>query len=402
MLPASTRGKSTSCYTCRFNRSPYTARIRLKILHVYRTYFPDTQGGLEEAIRQTALATTARGVDNIILSLSQRPHPAMLTHPEGRVFRSRRHLSFASCDMGFGLLKEFRRLARQVDLIQFHFPWPFGDLINLLGNPGKPYVITYHSDIVRQRLLGKLYYPLMHHFLKKAAAIVPTSPQYLETSTVLSAYRQHCGVIPLGLDEAFYPVVDDDLLKRMQTRYGGGFFLFVGVLRYYKGLQFLLPALKDADYRLILVGDGPERARLETQARDLELDNVEFTGFVSDAEKMALIRLSRAMVFPSHLRSEAFGVSLLEAAMMGRPMISTEVGTGTSYVNKHGETGVVVQPASVGELRQGMDILTDDNLALKLGRAARRRFEGYFSAGMVGSAYCDLYESILTGKAEHE
>src|SRR5690606_1882198 len=115
-----------------------------------------------------------------------------------------------------------------------------------------------------------------------------------------------------------------------------------------------------APYRIVIAGSGPIEGELKRQAAELNLRNVHFLGHVSDREKVALFKLSRAVVFPSYLRSEAFGVTLLEGAMFGRPLISTEIGSGTSHVNIHGETGLVVPPGSPKALRAGMDRLYED------------------------------------------
>ena len=60
-------------------------------------------------------------------------------------------------------------------MVHYHFPWPFADLLEMIAGGSKPYIVTYHSDIVRQKLLGKYYRPLMNRFLGGAARVVATS-----------------------------------------------------------------------------------------------------------------------------------------------------------------------------------------------------------------------------------
>jgi rhamnosyl/mannosyltransferase len=125
------------------------------------------------------------------------------------------------------------------------------------------------------------------------------------------------------------------------------------------------------------------------------LRNVIFTGQVTSAEKVALFKGCRAFVLPSHLRSEAFGVVLIEAAMLGKPMITCEIGTGTSYVNQHSKTGYVVAPESPGELSEAINVLQkDDLLAHEMGAAARDRYDQYFSGNILGRAYANLYREL--------
>ena len=113
-------------------------------------------------------------------------------------------------------------------------------------------------------------------------------------------------------------------------------------------------------------------------------------------EQVALLQLSRALVFPSHLRSEAFGISLLEGAMFGKPMISSEIGTGTSYINNHGETGLVVPPGDAAALRQAMDRLwVDADMAARMGAAAQQRYEQLFTAARMGQRMAEVYQQVM-------
>ena len=366
----------------------------MRVLHIYRTYFPETQGGLEEVIRQICLNTRAHGVRSRVLCTSANVTPRVVRRREAAVFRSRLDVEIASCSMSLQALPMFRRLLRWADVVHYHFPWPFADLLHFAGRVRVPSVLTYHSDIVRQRVLAFLYAPLMRRFLGSVDRIVCTSPNYLATSNILRRFRD-VDVVPIGLTPASYPKPSAERLAEVRVRYGDGFFLFVGVLRYYKCLHILLDALVDAPYRAVIVGSGPTERELKAQARRLGLANVVFAGRISDEEKVALLALSRAFVFPSYMRSEAFGVTLLEGAMHAKALISTEVGSGTSHVNVDGETGLVVEPESPRALREAMDRLhRQPALAERLGANARRRFERLFTGQLMGERYAGIYASL--------
>src|SRR5690606_15618876 len=141
---------------------------------------------------------------------------------------------------------------------------------------------------------------------------------------------------------------------RWREQFPRPFFLFVGVLRYYKGLRTLLAAARSSDIDTVIVGDGPMKPQLTAYAKEHNLSHVHFVGALPDADKTALLELSSGLIFPSHLRSEAFGLSLVEASMFGKPMISCEIGTGTSYVNLNGQTGIVVPPQNPEALSAAM------------------------------------------------
>jgi rhamnosyl/mannosyltransferase len=236
----------------------------------------------------------------------------------------------------------------------------------------------------------------MDRFLGAVDRIVCTSPNYFSTSDVLTRFSEKVDVIPIGIDEASYPEPSPELLAMTERHYGRDFFLFVGVLRYYKGLHILLEAIKGAPYHVIIVGSGPTEAELRRQANELGLDNVTFTGYLKDEEKLSLFRLCRGVVFPSYMRSEAFGVTLLEGAMQSRPLVSTEVGSGTSHVNIDNKTGLVVPPGSPKALREAMDHLWyQPDVARHMGRNARLRYEQLFTGHRMATRYFEAYQQLI-------
>jgi len=371
----------------------------MRVLQVYRTYFPDPPGGLQEAIRQICLATEPLGVENTIFALSPQAVPCQLTRPEGNVVRCRSWVAPASCDVGgITTLRHFSTLAHSSEIVQYHFPWPFADLLHLAARPKAPAIMTFHSDIVRQRWLGKAYAPLMRHTLRSMRIIVANCPAYAQTSPVLSdpAIRDKVRVIPLGIVEESYSAVGDEtIFTRLNLAKEEPFFLFVGVLRYYKGLHFLIKAARQVKARIVIAGVGPELEKLRSLAECMASDNVLFAGQVSDAEKVSLIRQSLAMVLPSHLRSEAFGMVLIEASIFGRPLISCEIGTGTSFVNVHEETGFIVPPEDPDALANAMNVLLQETYVAKtLGQGARARYEALFSGPALGQAYASLFREV--------
>lgn len=372
--------------------------MSISVLNVYRTYYPDPPGGLQEAIRQICLATGECGVNNTIFTLSPDPVPAELVRPEGRVIRCRSWAAPASCDLGgVSSFLQFRRLADQADVIHYFFPWPFADLLHAVACPQKPTVLTYISDIVRQRWMGKFYAPLMWHTLHNVKSIVVNCPAYAQTSPVLThpSIREKVNIIPLGIVEESYPQVEDEtVLHRLGLNDGSPYFLFIGVLRYYKGLHTLLQAAVKFRSRIVIAGSGPEGEALRTRAQQFGLSNLIFAGQVTNEEKVALLKGCQALILPSHLRSEAYGMVLVEAAMFGRPAISCEIGTGTSFVNVDGETGVVIPPENPDELARAMNLLLDESVAEHFGQGARRRYESTFSGKKLGSAYAELFHKV--------
>ena len=352
-------------------------------------------GGTEQVIDQIARGSSALGFQTDVLSLSHHPVSRTVEVNGYKVHRARMNFQIASTGFSASAFLRFAQLAKQADVIHYHFPWPFMDLVHFAVRANKPTVVTYHSDIIRQKNLLKLYRPLQNKFLVSVDRIVATSPNYLATSEVLAKFGDKVSVIPIGIAKAGYPEPAADGLQYWRERLSPKFFLFVGVLRYYKGLHILLEAAQGTNYPIVIVGAGPVEKELKAQTKRLGLTNVHFLGFLSDEDKVALIMLCFGVLFPSHLRSEAFGVSLLEGAMYGKPMISSEIGTGTTFINISGETGLVVPPSDPLALREAMRQLWENpEEAALMGRRAEQRYWTHFTADSMVRSYVDLYKTL--------
>jgi glycosyltransferase involved in cell wall biosynthesis len=372
----------------------------MRVLHFYKTYYPDSLGGVEQVIRQLCAGTARLGVANEVLTLTRGKDLRPFEFEGHTVRRVPLDIEIASNGIAFGAIAELARRAAACDVVHYHFPWPFMDLAHFAGRIRKPCLVTYHSDIVRQKFLLRLYQPLRHRFLSSVDTIVATSPNYLASSAVLDRHRDKTRTITYGLDKAGYPPPEPAQLARWRAQVGDRFFLFVGVLRYYKGLHILLDAAAGGDYPVVIVGAGPIEQELKAHARRLGLRKVMFVGALDDADKVALLSLCYAVAFPSHLRSEAFGISLLEGAMFGKPMISSEIGTGTTYVNVHNETGLVVPPSDPRAFGMAMRTLWDNPaLAEAMGRRAEMRYQQLFTAERMAASYHALYEELVARSA---
>lgn len=362
----------------------------MKVLHVYKTYLPEDITGVPAVIRTLADGLADHGVESHVMALYRDAAAAPTRIGRHRVHPVQSSFDLASSSFSLQAAREFGRIVAPFDVVTYHFPWPFADMLYFLHGRGKPSVVLYHSDIVRQRRLLQLYRPLMNAFLRRADAIVATSPNYARTSETLLSHREKIAVIPLALGEREPP--SPARVEEWRARVGSGFFLFVGSARYYKGLPFLVEAARQTGLSVVIAGAGDPATFAEASLPP----NVHLVGAISDEDKECLLELCRAFVLPSHLRSEAFGVVLLEAARAARPMITCEIGTGTTYVNLDGETGIAVPPADPLRLGEAMQTLArDEALAARLGANARARFATLFRAETMCAAYFDLYQRIL-------
>lgn len=374
----------------------------MKILHLYKDYWP-VVGGIENHVRLLAEHQAAAGHEVTVLVTSQ-THQTQVEQANGvQVIKAARLATVASTPLSLSL--PLRLAALQPEIVHLHFPYPLGEMSQLFVGRAKGLVLTYHSDIIRQRGWLRLYRPWMHRILARTNRIIAATPNYVESSETLQRYRDKCAIIPFGIDlERFrQPNADQACAAQVALRAlrgGAPLLLFVGVLRYYKGLTYLLEAMPQVRAHLLIVGEGPLGADLRRQAEALGLgDRVTFVGRVSDEALPAYYAAAHAFVLPACERSEAFGLVQVEALASGLPIVSTELGTGTSYVNAHGVSGLVVPPRDPAALAEALNRLVDDaDLHQRLAEGARQRAALFEASRMVAQIEA-LYAEVL---AEHQ
>jgi len=370
----------------------------LRVLHVYKTYYPNTYGGIEQVIYQLCQGCARRGIAADVFTFSPDKNTGPVAYEQHQVIYNKQLIEIASTPFSLGALKRFNKIKDNYDIINYHFPFPFMDMLHLMAHPKAKTVVTYHSDIVKQKRLMKLYQPLQEQFLSSVDCIVASSPNYVASSQTLQKYLDKTVVIPFGLEQKDVQH-NPQRLAYWREKVGERFFLFVGAFRYYKGLHILLDAAERSRLPIVIVGGGPLEAEVRREAEQRGLNNVIFTGMLNDEDKYILFHLCRGVVFPSHLRSEAFGITLLEGARFARPLISCEIGTGTSFINQDKVNGCVIPPDNSSALVEAMNELWhSDETEARYGANSRRRFEEMFTAEHMIDAYVNLYSTLLEQK----
>lgn len=387
----------------------------LSVLHVYKDYWPPVLGGIEKHVHWLSHHQAARGLHVTVLVTNPSPFPRSLRteitrdpargNGTVRVVRSARLFTAASTPISPSQALWQRRLS--VDVVHLHFPYPPGEVANYLWGKARVTVITYHCDVVRHRFILWLYRPLLHRVLGRADAIIATSQAYVESSPLLRTYRQQVEIIPLGIDLTPFRHMDDAQARAFRQQHAAPHpewpvVLFVGRLRYYKGVDVLLRAVAHLpDVWVWIVGRGPLEGKWRHLARELGIGHrVRFLGEVPEDVLPLVYRASDVFVLPATQRAEAFGLVLVEAMAAGLPVISTELGTGTSTVNVHGQTGLVVPPQDVEALRTALRWLLERPAERRrMGQAARERAFHEYDAVKVGDRVIALYEQLLAQTA---
>lgn len=364
------------------------------ITHFFKTYFPDTQGGLEEAIRQIGKCAVKAGHKVRVVTVSPNPQRIKLDGIECISFK--RNWGVSSMPVSYDYIKNFKKLVEETDIVQLHYPYPFTEILALFNKVNKPIVITFHGEIVNRDWLLRLYGPFQRRIFKKASFVVPTNSNLIKTTPILQKFKNKCHVINLWLDTNRFERlhdVSDDFKKEVEEF--GEFALFVGVLRWYKGLDYLLDAAKRFAGTIVVVGKGPERLHLEERMKNENINNVRLLGYQPDDEVAYLFKKCAFFVLPSQTRGECFGQVLLEASYYHKPMISTELGTGTSIANKHEYSGYVVPNMDAEALAERMNQLYNDKeLRFKMGENAFEHYRTHFTEEIQGPKYIELYDRL--------
>ncbi len=369
---------------------------RMRVVHVGK-YYPPYRGGIETVVEQLCRGLVRHGVEvTAVVSNDTRASVEESLHGV-RVLRLGRSAEVRSQPLNLRLVQTLRSL--RFDVVHFHTPNPLGALSVLAARRKEPLVVSHHSDIVRQRILGGPATAVQSLLYRGAAALVAATPKHIEHSPVLTRFKSTCHVIHYPIDALPYadaPATWDEQLPAEWQ--GAPLVLFVGRLVYYKGVDVLLEALRSVPRaRLAIVGIGPLEGQLVEKAGALGVsDRVTFLGAVPEQRLRSLYKCARFLVLPSVAPSEAFGMVQLESMAAARPVISTNLNSGVPYVNQHGVTGLVVPPSDAGALAVAMNtLISDESYADALGSAAERRVMTEFHVDRVIEAHLQLYASIL-------
>ena len=372
-------------------------RSKLRVLQVGK-FYPPHMGGIETHLQALCGALLPHADVRVIVSSEDRK-TIEETVESVPVARLSTLLTAFSTSISPGMVARIRH--SNAELVHIHLPNPAAVLAYLASGHQGPLVVTYHSDTVKQKVLGRMFEPLLNAALRKSAAIIATSPNYLATSQVLQAFRDRCHVIPYGIETAQFEQCAPEAVRSIRERYGERLVISVGRLVYYKGFDVLIRAMAAVRGKLLIVGDGPLRGELQSLAAQLGVtDQVVFAGEINNAGVTPYYHAADLFALASVARSEAFGIVQIEAMAAGLPVVNTSLDSGVPFVSLDGQTGLTVPPGDPRALAAAINRLLDDpGLRQSLGQAGVRRARQEFSLDTMLHRTLKLYESV-TGRDE--
>jgi rhamnosyl/mannosyltransferase len=359
---------------------------KIKILHVSKGFYPETVGGIETFI--DLLSNELKKFCEFGLFCVGN-NTKIYKHKNLKIYKFKKTFEISSCPFSYEALINFKKISSHYDIIHYHYPYPFMDILNLfIFNKKK--ITTYHSDIVKQKFLNFFYFPLKIIFLQSQKFLIASSRQYFKTSKDLKYFKLKTKIIHFGTK--LIEVKSNNNLEKER------YILFIGSLRYYKGVNILLEAAKYINCKIYICGTGRELNSLILLKEEFKLHNVFFLGYVSEYHKRKLLRNCQLFVFPSNTRAEAFGFAILEAMSFAKPIISCNVGSATSYLNLNNKTGFVIRPNDPIMLSKKINFLLDQKnrkIKKKYGSQSLLRFKKYFSADVMASKYLKIYQIVF-------
>lgn len=371
----------------------------------FAKFIPPPHAGVEAHV-DTLLRALLPEVQGTLVAGESPAGPGAQQHLPYRVLSARSWGRFASVTLSPGVLRYAHEELRsgRCNLLHLHAPNPWGDVAALMAGPTVPVVMTWHSDIVRQRTLLRAYRPLQRRVLQRADRIVVFTPRHYESSEQLHQIDVAAKIvkIPIGIDFGrLDPSRADPGAAAAITAFARGrpVALTVGRHVYYKGYGYLLSALARArsEVVLVMIGTGVLTGELQRQARELGIaDRVLFMGEVDNAQLAGAMHQCDFFCLPSIAPSEAFGIASAEAMSCGKPTIVCELGNGVNYLNRSGLTSLTVPPQDVAALAEALDTFAlDAALRERMGAEAARWVHEEFGIAAMKRGMIALYRSLL-------
>lgn len=373
---------------------------RLKVLEVNKAYYPHI-GGIETLVKQYSqeLGTICNVDVKTLVCRDGRGKTTRETLDGVKLTRAGSLGTYFSCPLSLSFIRLFRKMAREADVVHIHVPFPLADAALLLSGFKGRVVVSWHSDVVKQKKLMTFYKPFMMKLLKRADCIITATKGHIDGSDYLPDFRRKCRIVPYGITPEDYlliersPVLTNRLCDKKNVKV-----FFTGRLVYYKGVDILLKAFTMTENcELFIAGTGEMEQELKDFAKRHNIEKkVHFLGFLPDNELKQAYADSDIFVLPSVAKSEAFGIVQLEAMVYGKPVINTKLPSGVPYVSVHGKTGLTVPPSDAKALAEAINTLAADaKMRENFGKAAAERVMTEFNEkNVIRKLYGVLSENL--------
>ena len=371
---------------------------QIKILQLGKFY--PIRGGVEKVMYDLMLGLSEEKLYCDMLCASTEDYPAGIINinPYAKLIVEATKVKLAATMLAPSLIIRLRKIAKDYDIIHIHHPDPMASLALFLSGYKGKVVLHWHSDILKQKTLLKLYKPLQDWLIKRADVIVGTTPVYVKESPFLNKVQHKIDYIPIGVEPL---VADKEKAEKLKQKYKNKHIVFsLGRLVEYKGYEYLIKAAQhlDENYQIIIGGKGPLMESLTNLIAELGVqDRVTLLGFVEDEDIPDYFEVCDMFCLSSIWKTEAFAIVQIEAMSCGKPIVCTHIpASGVSWVNQNEVSGLVVEAEDEVALANAIKrISTDANLQKKLSEGSKNRYEEYFTRKKMTEKCLDIYKDVL-------
>jgi len=362
------------------------------ILQINKMYDPDI-GGVETVVKE--YSEYLKEFDKVVVLCVNKKFSLKTTieNINGiKVYRCASFGTYMSMPVSIVFFFYLFFLGKKAKFIHFHEPFPLGTIGSFLISKQKKIFVTWHSDIIKQKVIKGFFEYFQRRLCKKATKIIATSDRLIDFSNILKAFKEKIVTIPLSIDPDKYLInnSNDVNLQNLPNDY----VLFLGRFSYYKGIFVLLDAIEQIEENIpfVIVGSGELSNEIKSRVSSSKKNIILIDRFVTDDEKKYLLKNSKFMVFPSIYPSEAFGILQLESMVYSKPVINTNLATGVPWVSLHNISGLTVKPFDVDELSKSITLLyNNQNLYDNLSNGAEKRLENNFTTQITNEKLYNLY-----------
>lgn len=377
----------------------------MKVLHLCKYDFRTHNGGIESVCKSMYEYFKANAITNpdqfhYFLFFSAQPVSVQEEESQFCFYIAGTNYHLGSTSLSLSYIKKYNELCNHVDIIHVHVPNPVALLAIYNKKPKAKIIIHWHSDIVKQKMVYPLFKAVEQSVLRFTTAIIATSENYVQGSKPLAPYRNKITVIPIGIGPLTQVPASAEPGNGNET-----LIVSIGRLVYYKGFEYLIKAaacLPD-NYRIVIIGNGVLKSKLDKMISNLQLQNkVTLAGKVSGDDLNTLMNNCKVFCLPSVERSEAFGVVLLEALSLGKPVVATNIPySGVNWVNQNGVTGWNVEPKNEKQLAKAITALaSDEHQYEKFCVNASNRFYELFTEDKMNNAINALYGKVMKSTSQ--
>ncbi|GGJ89048.1 glycosyltransferase [Parabacteroides faecis] len=374
--------------------------IKVKILHISK-YYPPYRGGIED-VCYNIVNNTSNHFEQNVICFNNNNHNEVTKINGIEIVRVGILKKIANQPISisfYRILKEYIKTYNP-DIIHLHLPNPLISLFVLILIPKSvKLLLHWHSDIVAQKNIYRLFSPIEQYLLRRANKILVTSPLYLEDSKPLSKFHKKTVIIPnmISLEKMRLDKESEEKINKLISSYDRKkIVFFLGRHVAYKGIEYLIKSEKyiKSDCIILIAGEGPITPQLKKITNS---NRIKFIGRITDEDIKIYMNAASVFAFPSITKNEAFGVVLAEAMYSKAvPVTFTIKGSGVNWVNINNITGIEVENRNEKEFGKAIDLLLkNDKLRSKLANNAYKRVQDNFTMETIKNKIEFIYSTLL-------